>query len=88
MTTISTEGTPVALTSGGGTSSFPISISGHLLLVLRDNAGNEFVIRGGPSSSTDGAYGPLILQINEPIGNFSGCQRAWRDGNLAWGHSS
>ena len=68
MTTISTEGTPVALTSGGGTSSFPISISGHLLLVLRDNAGNEFVIRGGPSSSTDGAYGPLILQINEPIG--------------------
>lgn len=67
MATISTEGTPVALQSGStGSSTFPISVSGHLLLVRRDDTGSEFVIRGGPTSGGPD-YGNLIVEVNEPI---------------------
>ncbi|MEL6438904.1 MAG: tandem-95 repeat protein [Cyanobacteria bacterium J06621_8] len=68
MARITTEGTPVALLSGGSgiPTTFPISLSGHLLLVFEDNAGNEFVIRGGPTGEAPN-YGPLTLEINEPI---------------------
>ena len=68
MGTISTEGTPVALASGsvGSTPSFPISISGHLLLVYKNDAGAEFVIRGGPTPDGE-TYGNLIVEINVPI---------------------
>ncbi len=68
MGSISTEGTPVALRSGSAAnpSTFPISTSGHLLLVYRDDDGNEFVIRGGPTNGGD-PFGNLIVEINEPI---------------------
>ncbi|TAE80807.1 MAG: hypothetical protein EAZ74_06030 [Alphaproteobacteria bacterium] len=61
MAVITTEGTPVGSGSGGGS-----SISGHLLLILTTDSGQEFVIRGGPTRGAD-PYGNLILEINKPL---------------------
>ncbi len=66
MASISIEGTPVALASGGGIPDFPISTSGHLLIVFTDDSGNEFVIRGGPTAASS-PFGPLVLQVGIPL---------------------
>ena len=68
MGSISIEGTPVALVSGSGSGSsgFPISVSGHLLLIYTNDAGQEFVVRGGPTNGSD-PWGPLILEQGVPI---------------------
>lgn len=47
MAIIYTEGTPVADVDSTTAVNWPVSTSGHLLLVLKDNDGKEFVIRGG-----------------------------------------
>jgi Ca2+-binding RTX toxin-like protein len=70
MSRILIEGTPVALSSGsssGDSGSGGISVSGHLLLVYEDNAGNEFVVRGGPQREGNPDYGALIIEQNIPI---------------------
>lgn len=72
------EGTPVALYSGSGSGG--ISLSGHLLLIYQDDAGNEFVVRGGPTRGGDPDYGPLIIEQNVPIAN-SIDERVDSDGN-------
>ena len=59
------EGTPVALVSGSEGSG-GISVSGHLLLIYQDDAGNEFVVRGGPLNDPP-LFGPLVLEIGVPI---------------------
>jgi Ca2+-binding RTX toxin-like protein len=65
MAKITTEGTPV-VPLPGYTNESPVSLSGHLLLVFEDSAGNEFVIRGGAVNDGD-PWGNLILEINKPI---------------------
>lgn len=71
MSKISIEGIPVALVSGDGDAgSFPVSGSGHLLLIYTDDAGNESVIHGGPTHPLDKylSYGAIQMQIDVPIG--------------------
>lgn len=83
MGTISVEGTPVQNSgSAADPTTFPISTSGHLLLVYKDDDGNEFVIRGGPIIESDGSYGALVLEINEPIETSIDRRVVLQDGEL------
>jgi Ca2+-binding RTX toxin-like protein len=77
------EGTPVALFSGSGSGDSGtggISISGHLLLIYQDDAGNEFVVRGGPKRGGNPDYGPLTIEQGVLIAN-SLDRRIDKDGN-------
>ncbi len=60
---ITIEGTPVALASESSPEeSFPVSASGHLLLIFEDDSGREFVIRGGPQFDNPSNRGVLVLE--------------------------
>jgi Ca2+-binding RTX toxin-like protein len=47
----------------------PVSVTGlnHLYLVFQNDFGKEFVIRGGPQNDTAPIFGPIVLEVNEPI---------------------
>lgn len=67
MSSITIEGTPVEVVADAD--GFPISISGHLLLIF-NSGGAEWVIRGGPTQRPapgDNSYGPILYEAGVPI---------------------
>lgn len=58
MATISIEASPI-----------PLPGFLHLYLVYTSDAGQEFVIRGGPENSVPPYFGPMALEVNVPIEN-------------------
>ena len=61
MAKISTEGWPVQILPFKSSKNFPISLSGHLVLVFKDDDGKEYVINAGPSLGGY-PYGQLDLR--------------------------
>jgi len=61
MATISTEGWPVQILPLISSAKFPISLSGHMILVFKDDDGNEYQINAGPNNESF-PYGKLILR--------------------------
>ena len=67
MAKISTEGWPVQILPFKSGKNFPISLSGHMVLVFRDDDGKEFHINAGPANESR-PYGQLDLRdINSPL---------------------
>ena len=79
MAKISIEGTPVAAASGGGAENFPITVSGHLLLVFETDGGQEFILRAGPTPLEDRPEGDSsdygALKVSYDLINYSIDQR-------------
>lgn len=61
MSRISTEGWPVQLVPLLSRARFPVSLSGHMVLVFKDDDGTEFQINAGPANESY-PYGKLILR--------------------------
>jgi len=69
MAKISTEGWPVQVLPFKSSAKFPISLSGHMVLVFKDDNGKEFQINAGPGNESY-PYGQLILRdIGSPLKN-------------------
>lgn len=61
MASISTEGWPVQIIPLISSARFPISLSGHMVLVFKDDDGTEYQINAGPANESF-PYGKLILR--------------------------
>ena len=69
MAKISTEGWPVQVIPTKSSHKYPISLSGHMVLVFKDDDGREFQINAGPADESY-PWGDLILRdIGSPLRN-------------------
>ncbi len=69
MAKISTEGWPVQILPLKSSAKYPISLSGHLVLVFKDNDGAEYIINAGPANESY-PYGQIELrQAGDPLKN-------------------
>ncbi len=67
MAKISIEGWPVQIIPLKSSANYPISLSGHVVLVFRDALGNEYLINAGPANESF-PYGQLDLRdIGDPL---------------------
>lgn len=87
MAKISTEGWPVQILPFKSSAKFPISLSGHMVLVFTDDEGNEFHINAGPENESFPFGGLDLRDIGAPLTNRfnpvdgSKVTAAWRGAN-------
>lgn len=88
MATIHTEGWPVQVLPTRSAKRFPISVSGHMVLVFKDDAGREYHINAGPENESN-PFGDLDLRdIGSPLTkrtnvvNDARVDAAWRGAKL------
>jgi len=69
MAKISTEGWPVQLIPSPFSASYPISLSGHIVLIFTDDDGREYLINAGPENESF-PYGQLDMRdFGSPVKN-------------------
>jgi Ca2+-binding RTX toxin-like protein len=66
MSSIKVEATPVIVASRIVERDLDVAVSGHMALIYKNNAGFEYVIRGGPISNAP-PFGKIRVEVSFPI---------------------